>query len=143
MQLLCCSRRGDALLGMPDIELLNILQINCKTIGTRKEEKSMQYNKNKSNAINVGSEQCCATTGPEKNCDKKDSSADSCTNTGSSLNSNNGLYNISLLMVKYTPIDYLLSWMTYNEPITIETNNRLNTFFQVQRKRMTKEQALT
>ena len=33
------SGDGDALLGMPDIELLNILQINCNTIGIEKEVK--------------------------------------------------------------------------------------------------------
>ena len=74
---------------MPDIELLNILQINCNTIGTEKAEKGVNYNKEKRNAINVGSEQCYANTGPEKDCDKKDNSTDSCTNTGNSLNSNN------------------------------------------------------
>ena len=47
---------GDVLLGMLDIEPLNILQINCNTIGTKKEEKGVNYNKNKRNAINAGSE---------------------------------------------------------------------------------------
>ena len=49
---------GDAILGMADIELLNLLQINCNIIGTKKEEKGMTNNKNKRNTINVGSEQC-------------------------------------------------------------------------------------
>ena len=31
---------GEALLGMPDIELLNILNINCSTIGVRKMRKA-------------------------------------------------------------------------------------------------------
>ena len=57
---------GDVLLGMEDIELLNILQINCNTIGTKKEEKGMSYNENKRNAINVGSGHCYANTGPGK-----------------------------------------------------------------------------
>ena len=30
----------EALLGMPDIELLNILNINCSTIGAEKEEEA-------------------------------------------------------------------------------------------------------
>ena len=77
---------GDALLGMPDIELLNILQINCDTTGTKEEERGMNYNQSKKNAIKVGSKQCCTNTGMEKDCDKKDNNADSCTNTGSSLN---------------------------------------------------------
>ena len=53
---------GDALLGMPYIELLNILQSNCNTLGTKKGEKGMNY-KNKRNAINAGSEQRYANTG--------------------------------------------------------------------------------
>ena len=69
---------------MPDIELLNILQINCNTIGTEKE-KCANYRKNKRNTINVGNEQCNANTGLEKDCDKKDKSPDSFTNTGRSL----------------------------------------------------------
>ena len=39
MQSLCSSRNGQALLGMPDIGLLNILTISCNTIGTEKEDK--------------------------------------------------------------------------------------------------------
>ena len=83
---------GNALLGMPDIELLNIMQINCNTIGTKKEEKGVKDNENKRNAINVGSDQCYANTGLEKDCNKKD--------TGSSLNSNNRPHNASSPMVK-------------------------------------------
>ena len=44
---------GDMLLSMQDIELLNILQISCNTISTNKEEKGMNYNKIKKNAINA------------------------------------------------------------------------------------------
>ena len=75
------------------MELLNILQINYNTIGTKREEKHANYNKDKGNVLNVGSEQCYANTGPEKDSDREDSSADSCTNTGKSLNSNNRLCN--------------------------------------------------
>ena len=78
----------DALLGMPDIELLNILQINCNTMGTKKEEKGMSYNQRKK-VISVGSEQCYTNTGIENDCEKKDNDTDSCTNTGNSANSNN------------------------------------------------------
>ena len=41
MHLFVVSGDGDALLGMLDIELSNILQIYCNTIGTEKEEKGM------------------------------------------------------------------------------------------------------
>ena len=37
----------EALLGMPDIELLNILNINCNTIGTEEEEKGTNCNVSK------------------------------------------------------------------------------------------------
>ena len=137
---------GDASLGMPDIELLNILQINCNRRDTKKEKKDMNDNENKRNAINVGSEQCYANPSLEKDCDKKDNNAYSCTNTGSSLNSNNRPHNASLSMVtslqmvKDTAVDYLLSGMTNNDPVTVETKMKLIIFFQVQTKRMTKEQ---
>ena len=63
-------RDGDALLGMPEKELLNILQINCNTIGTKKEEKGMNCNQTKKNAISARSEQCYTNNTPEKECDK-------------------------------------------------------------------------
>ena len=63
-----------------------------------------------------------------EDCDKKDNSADPCPNTDSSSNSNNRLYNTSLPMVKDTIVDYLLSGMTNNESVTIETNNE-NDYF--------------
>ena len=34
LQVLCSSRNGQALLGMPDIDTLNIIMINYNTIGT-------------------------------------------------------------------------------------------------------------
>ena len=46
-------------------------------------------------------------------------------------------------MVKDTTVDYLLSGMTNNEPVTIGQIMKLNIYFLVQRKRMTKEQVLT
>ena len=82
------------------------------------KEKGANYNENKRNTINVGSEQCYANTGLEKDLDKKDNSADSCTNTGSSLNPNQRLCNASSPMTKDYTVNYLLSGMTNNKPIT-------------------------
>ena len=36
----------------------------------------MNYNQNKNNSINMGSEQCCTNTSPRKYCNKKDNNAD-------------------------------------------------------------------
>ena len=136
MHLFVVPWNGDTLLGMPDIELLNILQLNCNTIGTKNEEKGTNYNHNKRNAINVGNEQCHTNTGLEKDCDKKENDADSCTNTGNSSNSNNRPCNASLPMVKDNAADYLLSG-------TIATKNYIKYFFQVHTMWMTKKQAPT
>ena len=57
---------GEALLGMPYIELLNILNINCNTVGAEKAEKGMNCYAKKDSTIGVGSEQCYAYTGPKK-----------------------------------------------------------------------------
>ena len=103
---------------MPDIELLNILQISCTTISTKTEEKGPNYNQN---TINAGSEQCHVNTGSEKDCDEKDKDVDSCTNTDNSLNSNNSPCSTSLPMVEDNVADYLLSG-------TIETNNKIEYF---------------
>ena len=43
MHIFVVPQDGDTLLGMPDIELLNILQINCNIIGTKKK-KGANYN---------------------------------------------------------------------------------------------------
>ena len=48
---------GEALLGMPDIELLDILNINCNTIGAEKYKKGVNCNANKYSTIDAGSEQ--------------------------------------------------------------------------------------
>ena len=54
-----------ALLGMPDIKLLNIITVSCNTIGTEREDKDM----NCRHCIhNAGGEQHCANTGPERSC---------------------------------------------------------------------------
>ena len=118
---------------MPDIKILKILQINCNTIGTKKEEKGVNYNQNKMNAINVGSEQCCTNKGMEKDCNKKDNDADSSTNTGNSLISNNMPHNASLPHVKDNLADYLLSG-------TMQTNNKIEYFLSGPKMWMTKEQ---
>ena len=57
----------DSLLGLPDIELLNILQINCNTIGTEIEKKGTNYTKNKRNVLSRGSEQSYANIDPSPN----------------------------------------------------------------------------
>ena len=57
---------GEALLGMLDIELLNILSINCSTIGTDKEEIDTNCNMRIDSIFIAGSEQCCANTGLER-----------------------------------------------------------------------------
>ena len=46
-------------------------------------------------------------------------------------------------MVKDNTVNCLLSGMTNNEPVTKETNKEIEYFFQVQTKRMTKEQVPT
>ena len=103
MHLFVVPRDGDALLDMFDIELLNVLQINCSTISTRKKGKGVKY-ENIRNDINV-SEWCYANTGLEKDCHKKDNSAESCANSGSSLNSHNRPSNASLPMSKDNTIN--------------------------------------
>ena len=45
----------EALLGIPDREMLNILNINCNTIGAQKDEKGVNYNANKDSTIDSGS----------------------------------------------------------------------------------------
>ena len=41
---------GQALLGMPDIEILNILTINCLTRGTQKTDGATKCNTNTANS---------------------------------------------------------------------------------------------
>ena len=74
-------------------------------------------------------------TGLEKDCDKKDNSADSCTIKGSSLNPNSRPHNTSLPIVKDNTVDYLLPGMSNNEPITKETNNEMEYFHKGPNKR--------
>ena len=83
MYFLCSSWRQRGIVGMPDIELLNIVNINCNTIGAEKDEKGTNCNANKDSTIDSGSEQCCPNTSPERSCTKTNSNADSYINIGS------------------------------------------------------------
>ena len=118
---------GDALLGMLDFEPLNILQLNFNTIDTKIEEKGANYNQNKKNTINVGSEQCCTDTGLEKDCGKKGNDADSSIHIGNWSNSNNRPLKASLPMVNDNTADYLLL-------VTIEKNNEIEYLLPGKRK---------
>ena len=77
---------GEVVLGMLDIELLNIFNINCNTIGTDKEEKGKNCNMRKDSILSAGSEQCCANTGPERSCVKTNSNTSCYANSGSNSN---------------------------------------------------------
>ena len=66
----------EALLGIPDIGLLNILNINCNTIGTEKEEKGVNCYVSKGGILSAGSEQCYANTGLERSCAKTNSNTE-------------------------------------------------------------------
>ena len=80
---------GEALLAMPDIELLNILNINCNTVVTEKDKKGTNCNMRIDSILGAGSEQCCAITGPERSCAKTNSNTSCYTNSGSNLDLNN------------------------------------------------------
>ena len=73
---------GETLLGMPDIELLNLLNINCNTVGTNKEGKGTKGNMRIGSVLNAGNEQCCANTGPERSCAKTNNNTSCYTNNG-------------------------------------------------------------
>ena len=76
---------------MPDIELLNISNINCKTLGIDKEDKGEYCNMRKESILRAGSEQCCASTGLERSGAKTNSNTSCYTNSGSNSNLNNRL----------------------------------------------------
>ena len=80
---------GEALFSMPDIELLNILNINCNTMGTDKEEKRCELQHEKNSVLSAGSEQCCTNIGPERSGAKTNNNTSSYTNIGSNSNLNN------------------------------------------------------
>ena len=66
MKVPCSSRKWASLLGMQDIEILNILSRICKTIGTEEAEQMPI-------AVQTGSEQCYTNTRtdtgePRRNC---------------------------------------------------------------------------
>ena len=73
VQFLCSSRKWQVLLGMPDIELVNILTASCNLISTEKEDKDTNCCTNKPYAHNTGSEQCCTNAEPERSCIKMNS----------------------------------------------------------------------
>ena len=77
------SGNGEALLGMSDTELLNILNINCNTIGTMKGEKSANCNMIKESVLSAGNEQCCTNTDPERRCVKTNSNTSCYRSSGS------------------------------------------------------------
>ena len=91
---------------MPDIELLNIENINCNTIGTEKEGKSANCNVSKGSILSAGSEQYCANTGLERSCSKTNSNTSCYTNRGSS--SKNRPYNAFLPTVNNNEIECFL-----------------------------------
>ena len=90
---------------MPDIELLNILNINCNTIGTDKEEKGMKCNMRKDSVLSAGSEQCCANTGPERSCAKTNSNTSCYTNSHSNSNLNNRPHDVLRPIVNNNEIE--------------------------------------
>ena len=77
---------------MPDIELLNILNKNCNTITTEKEEKGVNCNMRKDSILSAGNEQCFANIGPGRSCAKTNSKTSCYTNSGSNSNLNNRQY---------------------------------------------------
>ena len=88
----------EVLLGIPDIELLNILNRNCNTISTNKDEKGANCNASEDSIPSAASEKCSANTGPERSCTKTNSNTGCYTNRRSN-NSNNKQYNAFLPMV--------------------------------------------
>ena len=97
---------GPTLLGMPDMELLNILTISCNTIHTEKEDKDANCSTNRPNTYNAGSEQHCAITGMERSCTKTNSKSNCYAKTGSNSNINNS--NAFIPMVNNNDIEYFL-----------------------------------
>ena len=57
---------GQALLGIPDTKLLNILNISCSTISTEEEDRDANCSKNRHTIHDVGNEQHCANTVPKR-----------------------------------------------------------------------------
>ena len=111
---------------MPDIELLNTLNINCNTIGVQKYEKDVNCNANKDSTIDAGSEQCCANTSRERSCTKTNSNADCYTNIGNKSYLNNRLCNIFLLIVNNNEIEYFLPGPSSETDTNAGSNSNLN-----------------
>ena len=55
MQFLCSLWNGQALLGIPDVILLNILTISCNTMGTEREDKGTDCSTNRCCTYDPGS----------------------------------------------------------------------------------------
>ena len=91
---------------MPDIKSLNILTISCNTIATEREDKGTNCSTNTHSTHDVGSEQCCANTGPERSCTIINSNMYCYTKTGNTSNLKNS--NAFTSMVKNNDIKYFL-----------------------------------
>ena len=86
-------RNGQALLGMPDIEILDILDINCNTTGTQEADRATKCNTNTDNDQILVGEQLY--TNPRQAADRLENGY---TNIG---NSNLKSNNVDKPMVKY------------------------------------------
>ena len=116
---------GGTLLGMPDIELLNILNINHNTIGTEKEEKGINCIMRTDGILSAGSEQCFVNTGLETSCVKTNSNTNCYTNSGSNSDLNKRLHNVFIPMINNNQIECSIS-----DPNTVtKTNNCGNSNF--------------
>ena len=148
---------GEVLLGMPDIELLNILNINCNKIGTEKEEKCADCNMRKDSILGAGSEQCCANTGPEGSVGKTNSHTSCYTNSGSNSNLNNRLDGVLRPVVNNNEIKCSIPGPNMetntnnygnsnfnNRPdnAPLSNKNEIEYFLPGPKKRVTKKQAL-
>ena len=75
---------GKALLGMPDIKILDILTINCNTIGTQEPDKADKCSPNTATSQGSGCEQHFTNTRQEpERPEKHDTNTDSNSNSKS------------------------------------------------------------
>ena len=116
---------GEVSLGMPEIELLSILNINCTTIGTEKEKKGVHCNMKKDSILSAGSEQCYANTSPERSSAKTNSNVRCSTTSCSNSNLNKRLHNDLIPVVTNDEIECSIPG-----PSTVtNTNNHNNSNF--------------
>ena len=111
---------------MQDIEMLNIINTNCNTVGTEKEEKGRNCNMRKDSILDAGSEKCCANTGPERSCDKTNSNTSCYTNSGSNTNLYNRLHNILRLMVNNNEIECCIQGLSTETNANVHGNLNFN-----------------